>query len=116
MVDMSLLKPRCRGDSYRSFGLMYGAGHCWHGSINMHSRGSSLEGCPGDDQFLSLLDLTDVPGGTVAQRRYPPDMTDLVLLDSNYARQRTVPLPPISMLKAKSCRCIMVHCKAIWAR
>ena len=31
-------------------------------------------------------------------------MTDLVLFDSNYARQRTVPLP-ISTLKAKSCRC-----------
>ena len=43
--------------------LMYGADHCWHGTINMHLRGSSLEDCPGDDQFLSLLDLTDVPGG-----------------------------------------------------
>ena len=50
--------------------LMYGAGHCWHGTINMHLRGSSLEDCPGDDQFLSFLDLTDVPGGTMAQRRY----------------------------------------------
>ena len=40
--------------------LMYGAGHCWHGTVNMHSRGSLLEDCPGDDQFLSLLDLTDV--------------------------------------------------------
>ena len=52
--------------------LMYGAGHCWHGTINMHLRGSSLEDCPGDNQFLSSLDLTDVPGGTMAQRRYPP--------------------------------------------
>ena len=52
--------------------LMYGAGHCWHGMINMHLRGSSLEDCPGDDQFLSSLDLNDVPGGTMAQRRYPP--------------------------------------------
>ena len=43
--------------------VMYGAGHCWHGTINMHLRGSSLEDCPGDDQFLSLLDLTDVQGG-----------------------------------------------------
>ena len=50
---------------------MYGAGHCWHGAINMHLRGSSLEDCPGDDQVLSFLDLTDVPGGTMAQRRYP---------------------------------------------
>ena len=46
--------------------LMYGAGHCWHGTINMHLRGSLLEDCPGDDQFLSFLDLTDVPGGTAA--------------------------------------------------
>ena len=51
--------------------LMYGAGHCWHGTISMHLRGSSLEDCPGDDQFLSSLDLNDVPGGTMAQRRYP---------------------------------------------
>ena len=41
-------------------GLMYGAGHCWHGAINVHLRGSSLEDCPGDNQFLSSLDLTDV--------------------------------------------------------
>ena len=52
--------------------LMYGAGHCWHGTINMHLRGSSLEDCPGDNQFISSLDHTDVPGGTMAQRRYPP--------------------------------------------
>ena len=25
-----------------------------------------------NDQFLSLLDLNDVPGGSMAQRRYPP--------------------------------------------
>ena len=52
--------------------LMYGAGHCWHGTISMHLRSSSLEDCPGDDQFLSSLDHNDVPGGTMAQRRYPP--------------------------------------------
>ena len=52
--------------------LMYGAGHCWHGTISMHLRGSSLEDCPGDDQFLSSLDHNDVPGGTMAQRRYLP--------------------------------------------
>ena len=52
--------------------LMYSAGHCWHGTINMHLRGSLLEDCPGDDQFLSFLDLSDVPGGTMAQRRHPP--------------------------------------------
>ena len=52
--------------------LMYGAGHCWHGTISMHLRGSSLEDCPGDDQFLSSLDHNDVPGGNMAQRRYPP--------------------------------------------
>ena len=47
--------------------LMYGAGHCWHGTINMHLRGSLL-----DNQFLSSLDLTDVPGSALAQPRYPP--------------------------------------------
>ena len=52
--------------------LMYGADHCWHGTINMHLRGPSLEDCPSDDQFLSSLDLIGVPGGTMAQRRYPP--------------------------------------------
>ena len=52
--------------------LMYGAGDCWHGTINMHLRGSSLEDCPSDDQFLSSLDLHDVPGGAMAQRRYLP--------------------------------------------
>ena len=38
----------------------------------MHLRGSSLDDCPSDDQFLSNLDHVDVPGGTMAQRRYPP--------------------------------------------
>ena len=47
--------------------LMYGAGHCWYGTINVHLRGSSPEDCPGDNQFISSLDLTDVPGGTMAQ-------------------------------------------------
>ena len=44
--------------------LMYGAEHCWHGTISMHLRGSSLEDCPGDDQFLSSLDHNDVPCGS----------------------------------------------------
>ena len=52
--------------------LMYGAGHCWHGTVSMHLRGSSLDDCLSDDQFLSSLDHNDVPGGTMAQRRYPP--------------------------------------------
>ena len=47
--------------------LMYGAGHCWHGTIKMHLRGSSLEDCPGDNQFISSLDHTDVPGGTTGE-------------------------------------------------
>ena len=50
--------------------LMYGAGHCWHGTINMHLRGSLLEDCPGDES--PSLDLNDVPGSAMAQRRYPP--------------------------------------------
>ena len=36
----------------------------------MHLRGSSLENCPGDDQFLSSLDSNNVPDSTMAQRRY----------------------------------------------
>ena len=52
--------------------LMYGAGHCWNGTVNMHLRGSSLDDCLSDDQFLSNFDHVDVPGGTLAQRRYPP--------------------------------------------
>ena len=52
--------------------LMYGAGHCWNGMVNMHLRNSSLDDCLSDDQFLSMLDHMDVPDGTMAQRRYPP--------------------------------------------
>ena len=52
--------------------LMYGAGHCWNGMVNMHLRHSSLDDCLSDDQFLSLFDHMDVPTGTMAQRRYPP--------------------------------------------
>ena len=52
--------------------LMYGAGHCWNGIINMHLRHSSLDACPSDDQFLHLFDHMDVRTGTMAQRRYPP--------------------------------------------
>ena len=52
--------------------LMYGAGHCWNGMVNMHLRNSSLDDCLSDDQFLSLFDHMDVPTGTMAQRRYPP--------------------------------------------
>ena len=52
--------------------LMYGAGHCRNGTVNMHLRGSSLDDCLSDDQFLSNFDQMDVPGGTMAQRRYPP--------------------------------------------
>ena len=33
--------------------LMYGAGHCWNGPVNMHLRDSSLAECPNDDQVLS---------------------------------------------------------------
>ena len=52
--------------------LMYGAGHCWNGMVNMHLRHASLDDCLSDDQFLSLFDHMDVPTGTMAQRRYPP--------------------------------------------
>ena len=40
--------------------------------ISMHLHGPSLEDCPSDEQFLCSLDHEDVPGGTLAQRRYPP--------------------------------------------
>ena len=52
--------------------LMYGAGHCWNGMVNMHLRKSSLEECLSDNQFLSFLDHDDVPPDLTAQRRYPP--------------------------------------------
>ena len=52
--------------------LMYGAGHCWNGMVNMHLRKSSLEECLSDNQFLSFLDHDDVPSDLTAQRRYPP--------------------------------------------
>ena len=52
--------------------LMYGAGHCWSGTVNMHLRQSSLNECLGDNQFLSFLDHDDVPPDLTAQRRYPP--------------------------------------------
>ena len=35
--------------------LMYGAGHCWNGMINMHLRHSSLDACPSDDQSFACL-------------------------------------------------------------
>ena len=70
------------------------AGHCWHGTINMHLRGSSLEDCPGDDRFLSLLDLTDVPGGTMAQRRYPP--AALIECVADIAQRHHKSSPPTS--------------------
>ena len=40
--------------------LMYGAGHCWNGMVNMHLRKSSLDDCLSDDQFLieCVADLT----------------------------------------------------------
>ena len=54
----------------------YGQPHVWCRPLlawhNQCLRGSSPEDCPGDNQFISSLDLTDVPGGTMAQRRYPP--------------------------------------------
>ena len=52
--------------------LMYGAGHCWNGMVNMHLRKSSVEECLSDNQFLSFLDHDDVPPDLTAQRRYPP--------------------------------------------
>ena len=52
--------------------LMYGAGHCWNGTVNMHLRQPSLDECLGDNQFLSFLDHDDVPPDRTAQRRYPP--------------------------------------------
>ena len=34
--------------------LMYGAGHCWNGMVNMHLRQLSLDECLGDNQFQFL--------------------------------------------------------------
>ena len=60
-------------------GLIYGAGHCWNGMVNMHLRKSSLEDCLSDDQFLSFLDHEDVPSDLTAQRRLPSLNVSLIL-------------------------------------
>ena len=52
--------------------LMYGAGHCWTGTVNMHLKSPSLEDCPEDEQFLCSFDQNDGQNGPMAQRRYPP--------------------------------------------
>ena len=52
--------------------LMYGAGHCWNGTVDMHLRSPSLEDCPEDEQFLRNVDQNDGQTGPMAQRRYPP--------------------------------------------
>ena len=33
--------------------LMYGAGHCWNGMVNMHLRNSSLDDCLSDESLLA---------------------------------------------------------------
>ena len=52
--------------------LMYGAGHCWNGTVSMHLRSPSLEDCPEDEEFLRSFDQNDGQTGPMAQRRYPP--------------------------------------------
>ena len=52
--------------------LMYGAGHCWNGTVSMHLRSPTLEDCPEDVQFLCSFDQNDGQTGSMAQRRYPP--------------------------------------------
>ena len=39
--------------------LMYGAGHCWNGNVNMHLRSPTLGDCPEDEQFLHCFDQLD---------------------------------------------------------
>ena len=52
--------------------LMYGAGHCWNGSVSINLRSSTFEDCPADGQFLRCFDPTDGQTGPMAQRRYLP--------------------------------------------
>ena len=52
--------------------LMYGVGHCWNGSVNMHLRSPSLEEYPDDEEFLRNFDQQDGQPGPMAQRCYPP--------------------------------------------
>ena len=47
--------------------LMYGTGHCWKGTMNMHLRNPTLNDCPDDETFLQSFD----PNNGQAQRRYP---------------------------------------------
>ena len=71
--------------------LMYGAEHCWNGTVNMHLRGSSLAECPNDGQVLSNFDQIDVPGGTMAQRRH---ISHLILLCSVHRYYHRSPFSP----------------------
>ena len=52
--------------------LMYGTGHCWNGTINMHPRFPTLSECPDDETFLQSFDHEDGQTDHKAQRRYPP--------------------------------------------
>ena len=52
--------------------LMYGTGHCWNGTINMHLRCLTLNDCPNDETFLQSFDHDNGQTNNEAQRRYPP--------------------------------------------
>ncbi len=52
--------------------LMYGTGHCWNGTINMHLRHPTLSDCPNDETFLQSFDHDNGQTNYEARRRYPP--------------------------------------------
>ena len=51
--------------------LMYGAGHCWNGAVNMHLRFPSLEDCPEDEEFLRSFDQNDGQTGSLDGSDFP---------------------------------------------
>ena len=48
--------------------LMYGAGHCWQGRVNVHLRHPDLTDCPTDESFVENL----TRNSEVASKPYPP--------------------------------------------
>ena len=51
---------------------MYGADHCWNGTINMHPRFPTSDDCSNDEIFLQSFDHDDGQRDYKAQRCYLP--------------------------------------------
>ena len=77
--------------------LMYGTGHCWKGTINVHLRHQSLEDCPNDETFLQSFDHSN----DKAKQLYPP----VALVESGRKRIRcSVTTPQGSSSSLGYCR------------